>query len=218
MASYRVVITPFIAGSGAHESHHPRHSMMSPFFFTWLIIVTAHSPGRLLAAQQASLSSGCKQLGESHFCVWGTATSKLRPPDKLLTSIEMTNQLRVLFVHRRVQYLPSKNSQQQILDEIYWPIWRKLFFQEKLRRNLYVTKLHQVRMMMFLLHVHLQKNINDESLFRKWISYPKFNMSINLHDLSVKIERWKNSEKPTTNQKRTRLQDSKEPLRKKISE
>ena len=63
-----VVITPFIAGSGAHESHHPRNSMMSPFFFTWLIIVTAHSPGRLLAAQQASLSSGCKQLGESHFC------------------------------------------------------------------------------------------------------------------------------------------------------
>ena len=133
---------------------------MSPFFFTWLIIVTAHSPGRLLAAQQASLSSGCKQLGESHFCVWGTATSKLRPPDKRLTStwnakcpislgnftpktsnyclkngalvfprvIEMTNQLRVLFVHRRVQYLPSKNNQQQqILDEIYWPIWRKLF-------------------------------------------------------------------------------------------
>lgn len=42
-------------------------------------------------------------------------------------------------------------------------------------------------------------------------------MSINMHDLSVKIERWKNSEKPTTNQKRIHLQDSKEPSRKKNS-
>ena len=111
---------------------------------------------------------------------------------------------------------------QKIVNNKFWMKYigqseESSFFKEKLRRNLYVTKLHQVRMMMFLLHVHLQKNINDESLFRKWISYQKFNMSINLHDLSVKIERWKNSEKPTTNQKRTRLQDSKERSRKKNS-
>ena len=179
------------------------------------------SQPRSLACCTASFTKQWVQtVGGVAFLCLGNSNIKIATPWQTINIYrnDKSATVRVLFVHRRVQYLPSRNSQQQILDEIYGPIWRKLFFQEKLRRNLYVTKLHQVRMMMFLLHVHLQKNINDESLFRKWIRYPKFNMSINLHDLAVKIERWKNSEKPTTNQKRTRLQDSKEPLRKKISE